>query len=228
MEGVLAGVQVGAGVQVEAGLQVAAGDHVGEEVEAGVEAGVHVDGGVHVAAGVDVGEGVEVGLGSWGRWWCIMAGPGAGADAGPYEKETGHEQMHCSQTQMCQGLDMQNADASCAIPHAKHVHHVSCHLQIVTTAVLIHARANAKRSLHASQCCCKYVSACMIMHQRSHKDLTFSKASYWVGTGFGAQPDPELDESASAPESMAPAMSSGMMLGSIMGAGAGAPEGPLA
>ena len=111
----LAGVQVGAGVQVEAGVQVAARDHVGEEVEAGVEAGVHVGGGVHVAAGVDVGEGVEVGLGWWGRWgcswwWCIMAGPGAGADAGPYEKETGHEQMHCSQTQMCQGplQDMQS------------------------------------------------------------------------------------------------------------------------
>ncbi len=107
MEGVLAGVQVGAG---EAGVQVAAGDHVGEEVEAGGEAGVHVGDGAHVAAGVDVGEGVEVGLGWWGWWgcswwWCIMAGsgPGAGADAGPYEKETGHEQMHCSQTQMCQG-----------------------------------------------------------------------------------------------------------------------------
>ena len=64
----------------------------------------------------------------------------------------------------------------------------------------------------------------------SDKNLTFSKASYWVGTGFGAQPEPgeEPGELTSASESMASAMSSGMMLGSIMGAGAGAPEGPSA
>ncbi len=59
---------------------------------------------------------------------------------------------------------------------------------------------------------------------------TFSKASYWVGTGSGAQPEPENwpDESASASESMASAMSSGMAMGSIMGAMVGADEGPLA
>ena len=62
------------------------------------------------------------------------------------------------------------------------------------------------------------------------KGLTFSKASYWVGTGSGAQPEPENwpDESASASESMASAMSSGMAMGSIMGAMVGADEGPLA
>lgn len=59
----------------------------------------------------------------------------------------------------------------------------------------------------------------------SHESLTFSKASYWVGTGFGAQPEPDPDPE---PESMASAMSLGMMLWYIMGAGAGALEGPLA
>ena len=62
------------------------------------------------------------------------------------------------------------------------------------------------------------------------KGLAFSKASYWLGTGSGAQPEPENgpDESASASESMASAMSSGMAMGSIMGAMVGADEGPLA
>lgn len=35
-----------------------------------------------------------------------MAGPGAGA--GPYEKDVGHEQMHCSQTLIRSGADIDN------------------------------------------------------------------------------------------------------------------------
>jgi len=74
--------------------------------------------------------------------------------------------------------------------------------------------------------------ACMSAwrYAKIKEGLTFSKASYWVGTGSGAQPEPEEepDELASAPESMASAMSSDMTMGSIMGAMVGADEGPLA